>query len=154
MKICKKCLKELPPSLFYKHKAMKDGLLSFCIECVKSRVKVHRDANLEQIKQYDRLRGRTEKRKQKVKEYGKRNARKLAKYSYKWRKQNLMKARAHVKVARAVRKGILNKQCCEICFNEKVEAHHPNYNEPLNVVWLCRQHHAELHRKYNDELET
>jgi hypothetical protein len=150
MKICKKCLKELPLSLFYKHKAMKDGLLSFCIECVKSRVKVHRDANLEQVKQYDRLRGRTEKRKQKVKEYGKKNAKKLAEYSYEWRKRNLMKARAHCKVARAIRKGILNKQCCKICSNEKVEAHHPNYNEPLNVVWLCRQHHAELHRKYND----
>jgi hypothetical protein len=150
MKTCKKCLKELPLSLFYKHKAMKDGLLSFCIECVKNRVKVHREANLEQIKKYDRLRGRTEKRKQKVKEYGKKNAKKLAEYHYEWRKRNLMKARAHVKVARAVRKGILNKQCCEICSNEKVEAHHPNYNEPLNVVWLCRQHHAELHRKYND----
>jgi len=150
MKTCKKCLKELPLSLFYKHKAMKDGLLSFCIECVKSRVKVHREANLEQIKQYDRLRGRKEERKQKAKEYSKKNRKRLTKNNYEWRKRNLMKARAHLKVARAVRKGVLNKQCCEICSNEKVEAHHPNYNEPLNVIWLCRQHHAELHRKYND----
>ena len=129
---------------------MKDGLLSFCIECVKNRVKVHREANLEQIKKYDRLRGRKEERKQKAKEYSKKNRKRLAKNKYEWRKRNLMKARAHLKVARAVRKGILNKQCCEICSHEKVEAHHPNYNEPLNVVWLCRQHHAEIHRRYKD----
>lgn len=150
MKTCKKCLKELPLSLFYKHKAMKDGLLSFCIECVKSRVKAHRDVNLEQIKRYDRLRGKTEKRKLRNREYAKKHVKEHAKRIYEWRKRNLMKARAHCKVARAIRKGILNKQCCEVCSNENVEAHHPNYNEPLNVVWLCKQHHAELHRKYND----
>lgn len=30
---------------------------------------------------------------------------------------------------------------------EKGEAHHPDHSKPLDVVWLCRRHHAEIHRK-------
>lgn len=150
MKTCKKCLKELPLSLFYKHKAMKDGLLNFCTDCVKSRVKVHRQTNLEQIRKYDRVRGKTEERKQKAKGYVKKNKEQAVKIRNEWRKRNLIKTRAHVKVARAVRKGILSKKCCEVCSHEKVEAHHPNYNEPLNVMWLCTKHHAELHAQIRE----
>lgn len=151
MKTCRKCLKELPLSLFYQHKAMKDGFLNFCVDCVKSRVKVHRKANLEQIRKYDRVRGKTEERKQKAKEYANNHREKVAKIKSEWRKRNLIKSRAHLKVARAVCKGTLSKKCCEVCYEQKVEAHHPNYDEPLNVIWLCRKHHAELHAQIRED---
>lgn len=27
------------------------------------------------------------------------------------------------------------------------ERHHPDYSQPEKIVWLCRKHHAQLHRK-------
>ena len=44
-----------------------------------------------------------------------------------------------------VRKGKVAKKPCEVCGNENSEAHHPDYDKPLEVRWLCRDHHLELH---------
>lgn len=150
MKTCKTCLKNLPLSLFYKHRAMKDGLLNFCIDCVKIRVKKHRKQNLEKIRKYDRLRGRTAKRKLLATEVYKKTKKQCHLRSHEWRKRNPIKTRAHAKVARAIKKGLLHKGCCEVCSNKMVEAHHADYNKPLNVAWLCKKHHSEKHRKYKD----
>lgn len=37
--------------------------------------------------------------------------------------------------------GHLNK--CKDC--SKPEAHHPDYANPLDVVWLCPAHHKQAH---------
>lgn len=50
------------------------------------------------------------------------------------------------KLARlAVRRGVLIRQPCEVCGAERVEAHHDDYSQPLNVRWLCPTHHREHH---------
>lgn len=36
-------------------------------------------------------------------------------------------------------------QPCVICGKPGVERHHPNYNKPLEIVWLCRSCHKRLH---------
>jgi hypothetical protein len=36
---------------------------------------------------------------------------------------------------------------CEVCGALSAEAHHKDYSRPLDVVWLCRKHHMELHRR-------
>lgn len=41
----------------------------------------------------------------------------------------------------------IKKDNCKKCGKDKTEGHHSNYNQPLNVIWLCKNHHAELHRK-------
>lgn len=46
-------------------------------------------------------------------------------------------------VANAIRLGTLLRLPCEVCGAEQSEAHHANYNLPLDVVWLCRPHHRE-----------
>lgn len=47
-----------------------------------------------------------------------------------------------------IRKGILIKKGCKICgTNENIEAHHEDYNKPLEVIWLCRNHHREHHQQ-------
>lgn len=56
------------------------------------------------------------------------------------------KARARQSVLRAVAAGSLVRQPCEVCgTDERVQAHHDDYSRPLDVRWLCTQHHAEQH---------
>ena len=43
----------------------------------------------------------------------------------------------------------LEKQPCEIC-GKKAEAHHDDYDKPLEVRWLCFEHHREWHRIFDN----
>ena len=43
-----------------------------------------------------------------------------------------------------VKRGELERKPCEECSAE-AEAHHPDYTDPRNVIWLCRPHHMALH---------
>ena len=45
-----------------------------------------------------------------------------------------------------VRWGWMQRGPCAVCgIADKVEGHHPNYDDPLSVVWLCRPHHRIEH---------
>ncbi|MEY9162207.1 hypothetical protein ABIE78_000326 [Sinorhizobium fredii] len=67
-----------------------------------------------------------------------------------WRRANPGKYDAHLAVQRAVNAGELEKQTCEVCGIEAVDAHHDQYDEPLKVRWLCRRHHTRLHHYGED----
>ena len=56
--------------------------------------------------------------------------------------------RAHWAVKNAIRRGILQRQPCEVCGREDVHAHHEDYSQPLSVRWLCPEHHGIEHRQY------
>jgi len=45
-----------------------------------------------------------------------------------------------------IRRGKVTKQPCENCHNPKSEAHHEDYNKPLDVKWYCRPCHLEIHK--------
>lgn len=47
-----------------------------------------------------------------------------------------------------VKTGRIDRGLCEYanCCDPNTEAHHPDYNFPLDVIWLCRNHHLEIHR--------
>jgi predicted DNA-binding protein YlxM (UPF0122 family) len=47
---------------------------------------------------------------------------------------------------RAIKKGILIRKSCEVCGDTQTQAHHDNYNNPLDVRWLCQKHHFEWHQ--------
>lgn len=51
-------------------------------------------------------------------------------------------ARAQVNIA--IKAGRLKSEPC-ICGKTKVEGHHADYKRPLDVIWMCRKHHAQLH---------
>lgn len=55
--------------------------------------------------------------------------------------------RVHSLVSYAVSHGYLKKLPCEVCGSEKSEGHHDDYSKPLEVRWVCKKHHAEIHKQ-------
>ena len=60
---------------------------------------------------------------------------------------NKQKVRARKMVSVALKDGRLTKSpFCEECFDyREITAHHEDYNQPLKVVWLCKNCHLERH---------
>lgn len=128
-KVCFKCDAELPITNFYKHPMMADGHLGKCKACTRYDVRENRKAKATYYNAYDRQRSKNKDR--------------IAKM--------VAAVPEHVRKARyttrnAVARGKMKKLPCEVCGAEKVEAHHLDYSKPLDVMWLCRKHHANLHR--------
>ena len=132
-KRCFKCACEKPLEGFYKHAQMSDGRLNKCIACTKNDVNAHRQANLERIRAYDKMRASQPHRMALAKRV---NAEWQAKYPE--------RRAANVTLGNAVRDGRIKKQPCWVC-GLKAVAHHPDYDRPLDVVWLCQPHHKQTH---------
>lgn len=64
---------------------------------------------------------------------------------------NLYKAKARIMAWSAIKGGKLTRLPCEQCGEVKVDAHHDDYDKPLEVRWLCRKHHAILHNEEKAE---
>lgn len=112
-----------------------EGDLSYvCKKCDRLRSQKYRDSNRNIV--------RTNVRKWIKKNKEKRNA-----YQVKYRKRNREKINAHAALNRAVNSGKIKKQPCSACGNNKSEGHHKDYSKPLDVIWVCRKHHIEIHRK-------
>lgn len=62
-----------------------------------------------------------------------------------WHKKNTLKHNAQTTSYNAIRDKRLIPKPCVICKSLKVEAHHPNYCKPLDIIWLCKKHHMALH---------
>lgn len=138
MKQCFKCKKEKPLVDFYSHSQMTDGYLNKCKECTKLDVRKHRAENLEETRLYDKKRARLPHRVVLNIESTK-HSRKRSGYTS-----------AHSAVARAIRNGDLKRMPCQMCGSELgVHAHHDDYSQPFNVMWLCVVHHKARHAYLN-----
>lgn len=65
-------------------------------------------------------------------------------------KRPAIREAVHQVVYRAVKRGdLIRPEACEFCGDEhsRIEGHHPDYNEPLRVLWLCPSCHTKLHNK-------
>lgn len=76
-------------------------------------------------------------------------------FRLKWLSANPEKRAAQILVGNAIRDGRISRMPCEVCGvtgkkngRSLVHAHHDDYSKPLEVRWLCTQHHNEYHRKY------
>lgn len=142
-KICFKCGEEKPLTEFYKNKGMADGRVNKCKDCTKISVSENYRKNRSHYAEYEQKRWRDSKRRAKAVEY-QRNT----------RKQNLTKYKATNAVNNALRDGRLTKKPCEMCGAEDSQAHHWDYNKPLEVQWLCRACHLMMHEKQAYEFEN
>lgn len=54
-------------------------------------------------------------------------------------------ARCHMAAFHAIAAGTLVREPCLFCDREPSEAHHHDYDRPLDVTWLCHRHHRYVH---------
>ena len=65
----------------------------------------------------------------------------------KWRSAHPLARWAHVALSSGLKKGLLERKPCEVCGEPDSEGHHDDYQQPLRVRWLCRQHHRATHAR-------
>ena len=128
-KVCFKCKERKPLNEFYAQKQMKDGFLNKCKECTKRDVRKNRQES-ENARAYDRRRYKENPKRREETHRRAREYRVLYPDRYK----------AHSKLGNAVRDGRIQKpKTCTRCGGKerRIEAHHPDYSKPLDVMWLC-----------------
>lgn len=153
-KQCFKCGQVKSLSEFYKHKAMADGHINKCKDCTKKDVTENREKRVEYYNAYDRVRTRDPERKakRKITDAKPQNVERIKQYKKQYQYDTVRKAAA-VAVNNAVRDCRLFKEPCFICGEVKVEAHHYDYSRPLDVSWLCKAHHMEIHRDHDAAID-
>jgi len=123
---------------FYAHEMMRDGRLNKCSACVRAYQRERRYGPArERIHAYDKLRSASSERRQL-------NRTVTARY----RAQHPRRRAAQIALCNAVRdKRVVRWPVCALpeCDCTTVEAHHPDYDAPLDVVWLCPSHHKAAH---------
>jgi hypothetical protein len=63
----------------------------------------------------------------------------------KYQMNNAIKTKARDAVKVALRNGTIIRKPCVVCSDFKSSAHHPDYNQPLSVIFLCDKHHKQFH---------
>lgn len=61
------------------------------------------------------------------------------------------KAQSRSVYGKARASGEITPGPCAVCGSLKTDGHHFDYLKPLEVVWLCRKHHAAVHRAMDAE---
>lgn len=136
MKTCIQCNNEKPLVEFYAHPRMSDGRLNKCKPCCIAYAKMRRVEHPEIVRAIERKKAIQPSRKQWRFQYQKTI-----------RQRHPEKYKARTMVSNALKRGQIIRGKCVRCGSENTQAHHPDYNQPLNVVWVCFQHHMEIHRQ-------
>lgn len=69
----------------------------------------------------------------------------IAKSYKKYAKKNKRKRNVQSVLRSAIRTGKITRGVCAVCSKAKTDGHHEDYLKPLTVIWLCAQHHRNLH---------
>jgi hypothetical protein len=62
------------------------------------------------------------------------------------------KVDARNELNRAINRGLVVRGRCRDCDSTETHGHHPDYSKPLDVIWLCPEHHIAEHRRIDDGL--
>lgn len=120
MKECKICKVQITSDNAYKYPRRK-SLMNICKKCLVEENKKNRADKKEHYREY---------------------------YKKYYHNKPTIRKRAWAKLREAIDRGEIIKKPCAICETTRnIEAHHFDYNKPLEVIWLCKKHHKETHRK-------
>lgn len=144
-KRCKKCGGDKSIDSFAVEKKTKDGRRAECKVCRSATWRKWADKNPDKVRECQRR--TVMKAKKRGDHWTQRNKKKVAIYQKRWEQRNKEKLSAYNVMRLAIKKGEIKKDCCIVCGAKEVHGHHDDYSKPLDVVWVCRKHHGELHRK-------
>lgn len=157
MKECYECKIVKPLAEFYKCDRMKDGHFNKCKACYSVYYKKLHQEKHDYYVEYYRAHIDDPKRKEMRQKYME-GCRASGKYkqaekerAQKSKAKYPEKYKARSAVNNAIQLGKLKKGMCEICGNPEVEAHHDDYSKPLDIRWLCAEHHGKQHRKWKGD---
>lgn len=106
---------------------MKDGHLNKYKVCTRVDAKEYRNNKLDYYQAYDRLRAKTQVRKDLMKRLSEKNKLQNNEHKRKSAAKLFKRKEATELVYNAVRSGKLKKLPCFICGKTKVQGHHPDY---------------------------
>lgn len=146
MKRCSSCRSIKPADAFNRNRSRKDGRQDLCRMCQGEQGRLWEQANRSKVRaktnrwrRANPERAREQNREIYARDPGKQYAKTVA-----FRAANPEKVKAQAAVARAVKRGELARPTeCEDCGEEcRVQGHHPDYGQPLEVEWLCAPCHS------------
>jgi hypothetical protein len=152
MKKCSKCGIEKDSSDFHKNKRSADGLQGWCSACMKSYGKRYHHENREKISTRKRVytiknKSRIAKR-MKLYNQTQRGKEVIHECTKRYVQNHPEKRKATRAINHAIERGEINSEPCLLCGSMRMlQAHHPDYSKPLDVVWLCKVCHNDLHKK-------
>ena len=136
-KTCSQCRIQKPEDCFWKRPDSSDGRWYHCIDCARRRIKAVRQ---------------TPEHRAWLDDYKIRNRDKIVAKMRRYRQRHGLtrggtRRPAHDIVAAAIKAGtLIRPKKCEHCLKlRRVQAHHDNYDKPLDVRWLCQRCHSRLH---------
>lgn len=134
MKTCTICGETKPDGAFHWDDKEHKYLSSRCRECHR---KYKREWRWKTPEKYRASR----------REYKSKHASAIRKYAKQYAQKNQEKVKGRRAVATALRNGqLIIPAVCEVCGRErKLVGHHPDYNKPLEVMWLCSECHQIEH---------
>ena len=133
---------------------MADGRLGKCKECTKKDVTENYRNNIGHYVEYERKRAWLPHRILAREKYIRANPEVKAACQKRSRDRYPEKYKANYALTNAVRDKRIKKRPCAVCGSTlKLEGHHEDYSNPLDVVWLCRKHHLERHGKVDRSKE-
>ncbi|MDB4567453.1 hypothetical protein N9104_01695 [Pseudomonadales bacterium] len=142
VKVCKRCGESLCISSFSRDATQKDGLFYYCKDCNRKRAREYYHRN--KLKMNEKHKVWRKDNMDIVRE----SARK-----YRMRKMLTPSGRKELKARDTfqyqVRIGNIERESCVVCGDDKSVGHHEDYRLPLEVIWLCEQHHKDRHAEIN-----
>lgn len=149
-RVCKQC-GETHPITSYHLTGKGERRRPRCKYCINQRNKDPKYKARAAVRKSQRCHEWPSYNKQDSKQYYQKNKEEIAAKSKARHEQNPNKTWAHQAVRYEIKMGRMKRMPCEICGAEKTEAHHSDYNKRLDVLWLCRSHHAAWHRLFITE---